>query len=148
MIKYFIEVSKNSSKIGNVLCAPANERIWHWTILNDLRKGDVVYHISTEERPPLLIGKSKVKTSAKERKLVLKEYPKYQKSWEVKLFNYKKLRIPILFDKEFSSRLRKAYFKVNKSPFNIHYSLNQIYCCEMDVKLRNFLEREIKIKNG
>ena len=145
MVKYFIEISKDSTNTGLMLLAPANERIWHWAILKDLRKGDIVYHISTEESPPRIIGRSKVKTSAKERKLVLKNYSNYEKAWEVGLFNYKKFKIPLIFDREFLSRLRRAYFKVNKSPFNIHYSLNQIYCCEIDTKLKNFFEREIRI---
>jgi len=145
MIKYFVEISKDDTNAGKSLWSPVNKGVWHWKILKDLRKWDTVYHISTKERPPRLIGKSVVKSSAKENKTILGGYSNYKKGWEVELFNHKKEKNPIVFDKAFENKLRRINFSKTKSPFNIHYSLNQIYCCEIGKELRDFFEDEMSI---
>ena len=141
MVKYFVEISKNADCRGKILWSPVNKKIWHWKILRDLSKGDVVYHISTEEKPPRLLGKSIVQSSVREIKMVLKEYPLYTKKQEVALSNFKKTKKPLLFDELFTNKLRKINFNKTKSPFNVHYHLNQVYCCEINKELMNFFEK-------
>ena len=140
MVRYFVEITKRDDGIGNNLWAPADTNTWHWNLLKEINVGDVVYHFYTKDKPSKLVGKSTVKSIAKEDKMPAGAYSQYPKRWVVELENYTPLTNPTLFDNSFRKGLDSINFDRYKSPFNIQGTLNQIYFCELNENLRKFLE--------